>query len=54
MVGVIIGEQMIGYGPDISTENGGNKQYDEDPDFHPLPPPITKGIVIAITTMERC
>lgn len=47
---------MIGYGPDISTydKNGGSTQYDEDPDFHPLPPPITKGTIIAITTMERC
>ena len=55
MICVIIGEQMIGYGPDISTDekNGGNKQYGEDADFHPLPPPITKGTVITITTMDR-
>ena len=32
---------MIGYGPDISDENATRNQDDEDPDFHPLPPPIT-------------
>ena len=49
---IMIGEQMIGYGPDISTDDkdGGNKQYNEDPDFHPLPPPITKGTVTTIVT----
>ena len=43
---VIAGEQMIGYGPDISDDKGtGRRRNDEDPDFHPLPPPITKGTV---------
>jgi len=38
------GEQMIGYGPDISDgfdKNKTNKK--EETDFHPPPPPITKG-----------
>ena len=47
VVMVITGEQMIGYGLDISVddkETSHNNHHDEDPDFHPLPPPITKGI----------
>ena len=35
---------MIGYGPDISDNKGSsNKHQDEESDFHPPPPPITKG-----------
>ena len=47
VVMVITGEQMIGYGLDISVddkETSHNNHHDEDPDFHPLPPLITKGI----------
>lgn len=36
---------MIGYGPDISDMKTAMNYDDEEPDFHPLPPPITtKGV----------
>ena len=39
---------MIGYGPDLSDDKAMMNQNNEDPDFHPLPPPITtKGTIIA-------
>ena len=50
VVMVITGEQMIGYGPDIAVDDkdtSHGNHHDEDPDFHPLPPPITKGIVLS-------
>ena len=48
---IITGEQMIGYGPDISLDTAmSNNDNDNDPDFHPLPPPITtKGTVAMVT-----
>ena len=32
---------MMGYGPDISDVQAHMIHQDEEPDFHPLPPPIT-------------
>ena len=32
---------MMGYGPDISDGKAHMSHQDEEPDFHPLPPPIT-------------
>lgn len=41
---------MIGYGPDIS-DGPVNKNDDDDPSFHPLPPPITtKGKMATVTS----
>jgi len=34
---------MIGYGPDISDDKTVKNKSNDDPDLHPLPPPITKG-----------
>lgn len=34
---------MIGYGPDVTDDKGAVNNHD-DHDFHPLPPPITKGM----------
>lgn len=41
---------MIGYGPDVSDSVDKNKNKKEEADFHPLPPPITKGINIILAS----